>query len=371
MLPKLRLIDPRLPDRVARRLESMLYAAPLSTVAYVLGLMVMPIALWLRTGDPVISSLSIAILLLIMLRVGFVKLCRSTPAYLPTLLAFGLVYSALLVALVVRAFSLGDDVAIALVVIAAAGYLSGVTIRAAAVPALAIPHNSTLFAPLILVAAVACDSRYWAVAILLTCHWIGTLQLTNTMHNRIRSQLLAEDRMSRAAFTDALTGLANRAAFDGALAERVASGPATIAMIDLDCFKPVNDTHGHDAGDEVLKSVALRIVATLDNRHLVARLGGDEFAILFHPSFDSADATCAAEEVVRALEAPFEIANANVTIGASIGLAAAIDGDDPRAFKRRADGCLYNAKRGGRGRVWSDLPRPGSYGPPDKLGQAA
>ncbi|KRQ17443.1 hypothetical protein AOQ71_02035 [Bradyrhizobium manausense] len=125
-----------------------------------------------------------ATVLLIALRIGFVKLYRSTPAYLPTLLAFGVVYSVLLVALIVRAFFLGDDVAIALVVIAAAGYLAGVTIRAAAVPALAIPHGSVLFAPLILVAAVACESRYWAVAILLTCHWIGTLQLINTTHDR-------------------------------------------------------------------------------------------------------------------------------------------------------------------------------------------
>ncbi|KRQ17442.1 GGDEF domain-containing protein [Bradyrhizobium manausense] len=161
--------------------------------------------------------------------------------------------------------------------------------------------------------------------------------------------------MSRVAIKDALTGLANRAAFDDALAERLSSGAAIIAMIDLDCFKPVNDTYGHDAGDEVLKSVAARIVAQLDNRHLVARLGGDEFAILFHPALDSADATRAAKEVVLALQTPFGIANANVTIGASIGVAAAIDGEDSRALKRRADDRLYDAKRGGRGRVWSDL----------------
>jgi diguanylate cyclase (GGDEF)-like protein len=356
MLRQIKFIDPNLPNSVARRLESMLYAAPFSTVAYVFGLMVMSIALWLHTGDLVMTLCAVAAISLIAFRVGFVKLYRSTPAYLPTLLAFGVVYSALLAALVIRAFSVGDRVSIALVVIAAVGYLSGVTIRAAALPALAIPHASVLFAPLVVAAAVARGSEYWAAAILLTCHWIGTLQLIHTTHGRIRSQLLAEDRMARAAFTDALTGLANRAAFDGALAERLASGPAAVvAMIDLDRFKPVNDTYGHDAGDELLKSVAARIAADLDGHHLVARLGGDEFAILFDAGLEVADATRTAERIVRVLELPFAIADTSITIGASIGLAAAVDGDSARTLKRRADDRLYNVKRGGRGHVASEI----------------
>jgi diguanylate cyclase (GGDEF)-like protein len=215
---------------------------------------------------------------------------------------------------------------------------------------LAITHASVLFAPLLLAAAVH-GPEYWAVAIMLTCHWLGSLYLIHIIHGRIRSQLLAEERITRVALTDALTGLANRAAFDDALAERLASAPAIIAMIDLDRFKPVNDTYGHDTGDELLKSVATRIVTELDNRHLVARLGGDEFAILFDTTLDSADATRVAEGIVRVLQAPFVIASTNITISASIGMAAALDGINARALKRRADERLYNAKRGGRGRV--------------------
>ncbi|WP_313753864.1 GGDEF domain-containing protein [Bradyrhizobium sp. WYCCWR 12699] len=356
MLPRIKFIDPTLPNSVALRLESMLYAAPLSTVAYALGLVVMSIAMWLRTGDIAMTSCAVAAVSLCALRVALVKLYRATSVYLATLLAFGIVYSALLAALVARAFSVGDPVAIALAVTAAAGYLSGVTIRAAAVPALAIPHASSLFGPLIVTAAVTRGSDYWAAAILLTFYWIGTVQLIRTMHDRIRSQLLAEEEMARAASTDPLTGLANRAAFDGALTQRLGTGAAAIvAMIDLDRFKPVNDTYGHDAGDELLRAVASRIVAELDHRHLVARLGGDEFAILFDEVLDVANATRAAERFVQALERPFPIAANSITVGASVGLATAVDGDNVRSLKRRADERLYDVKRSGRGHVSSEI----------------
>ncbi|MCK1597973.1 MULTISPECIES: GGDEF domain-containing protein [unclassified Bradyrhizobium] len=162
--------------------------------------------------------------------------------------------------------------------------------------------------------------------------------------------------MARLALTEALTGLANRSAFDTALAERLVSGAAIVAMIDLDRFKPVNDTYGHDVGDELLKSVATRIDAELHGGHLVARLGGDEFGVLFDAELNIADATRAAERIVRTLETPFAIAADSIGIGASIGLAAAVNGDDARTLKRRADDRLYSVKRSGRGHVLSDTP---------------
>ncbi|MEH2513496.1 diguanylate cyclase (GGDEF)-like protein [Nitrobacteraceae bacterium AZCC 1564] len=351
MLPKIQFIDPALPHSVARSLQSTLVAERF-LVTYLLALTVISTALWLKTGDVVITSLAMSNVVLIALRIGFSKLCSSTSAYLPILLAIGVVAAAQIAALIVRAFSLGDDVAIALVALAASAHLSGVTIRGAAAPALAIPNVSTLFALLIVSAIAARGFYYWVAAILLALHWIGTLQLINMMHGRVRAQLLAEYHMARSASTDALTGLANRAAFDGVLTERLASGAiAVVAMIDLDRFKAVNDTHGHDAGDELLKSVATRILAELDDRHLVARLGGDEFAVLFDVAFGVADASRAAERIVLALERPFMIATNSVTIGASIGLAAAVHGDSARSLKRRADDRLYDVKRGGRGHV--------------------
>lgn len=355
MVADINFIDPRLPKSVARRLELMLYTEPVSVAAYVIGLAVTSLAIWLRTGDAAMTSAAVAAFLLSIFRIGFGKLFKYTPLYMPGLLLFGIVFASTIDALVIRAFSVDDPVAIAASALAASGYLSGLTVRAAAVPVLANTHASVLFAPLIVVAAVH-GSNYWYISILLTCYWIGSLYLIHVIHDRISSQLLAENRMARLALTDALTGLANRSAFDTALAERLVSGAAIVAMIDLDRFKPVNDTYGHDVGDELLKAVAGRIDAELDGEHLVARLGGDEFAVLFDVGINIADAMHAAERIVRILETPFAVGGNGIAIGASIGLAAAIDGDDPRTLKRRADDRLYNVKRSGRGHVLSDLP---------------
>src|SRR5690349_21950493 len=99
MLVREKFIDSTLPKSVALRLESMLYAAPFSTVAYVSGLVVMSVALWLRTGDVAMTSLTLVAVSLTALRIVVAKLCRWTPVYLPMLLAFGIGFSAMLAAL--------------------------------------------------------------------------------------------------------------------------------------------------------------------------------------------------------------------------------------------------------------------------------
>jgi len=352
MLPKIQFIDPKLPPSVVRSLQTML-ADERFMLPYLLALSLFATALWLKTGDVVITALAMADVVLAVFRVGLVKRYRSSAALLPILLAIGVACSALLAALVVRAFSLGNEVAIALVVLAAAGHIPAVAIRGAAVPALAIPNVSTLFG-LLIASALACGADYWAVAAILIFFWVGTLQQIKSLHTRLRDQLLAKEYMSRAALTDALTGLANRPALEDALEQRLATGFTIVAMIDLDRFKAVNDTHGHEAGDELLKSVATRILDELEGRHLVARLGGDEFAILFEAGCGAADATRAAERIVVALERPFIIGPNTVTISASIGLAASVHGDTVRSLARRADERLYDVKRGGRGYVAHD-----------------
>jgi diguanylate cyclase (GGDEF)-like protein len=356
MVADINFIDPRLPKNVARRLELMLYTEPVSVGAYVIGLAVVALAVWLRTGDLAMTSAAVAACLLSIFRIGFGKLFKSSPSYMPGLLLFGIVFASVIDALVIRTFTVGDPVAIAAGMLAAAGYLQGITVRAAAVPALANTHSSALFAPLVVATAVLEGANYWAISILLVCFWISSLYLINLTHQRISSQLLAEDRLARLALTDTLTGLANRTAFDTALAERLLLGGAIVAMVDLDRFKPVNDTYGHDAGDQLLTSVADRIAAELGAEHTVARLGGDEFAVLFDAELNVVDATRAAERIVCTLEKPFMVAANRITIGASIGLAVAVDGDDVRTLKCRADDRLYNVKRSGRGHVLADMP---------------
>jgi diguanylate cyclase (GGDEF)-like protein len=344
-VPKIDFVDPRLPDDVGRRLLDMLYSSPRSTVAYVCGLGIMVIALWRHTGDHLLIAGSIATIVLIAFRIAFDARAKSSSAYLPTLLVFGCIYSVLLAALVVRAFAIDDRLAIALISVAAAGYLSGVTNRAAAVPTLAIPHVSTLFAPLVVTVAIASGGEYWAAAVLLLLYWIGCIQLIMTMHRRIRAQLIDEHDLANAA----LTGLRNRRAFDIALVQRLGSGSAAIvAMIDLDRFKQVNDTHGHDVGDELLKAVAKRLRADVTGDDLVARLGGDEFAVLFDPAANITDATRAAEAIAGRIEQAVKVGTIDLQVGVSVGLAVAMSGDTARSLKKRADERLYDAKRAGR-----------------------
>ena len=145
---------------------------------------------------------------------------------------------------------------------------------------------------------------------------------------------------------DALTGLPNRLHFHERLAERLATGGgAAVLLLDLDRFKEVNDTLGHDNGDALLCEVGGRIRSVLRANDLVARLGGDEFAILLPDVQGPEAATSVARSVVDVLERPFTIGDVTVGVGASIGVVLApLHGNDGTALLQRADVAMYTAK---------------------------
>ncbi|MBX4871394.1 EAL domain-containing protein [Rhizobium bangladeshense] len=154
---------------------------------------------------------------------------------------------------------------------------------------------------------------------------------------------------------DALTGLANRRQFSEDLETNL---PATeghkiaLMQIDLDDFKPVNDTLGHGAGDVVLKITAERIQALLRKGESAYRLAGDEFAVIQSVNDQPAEAERLAETLVRAFKEPFTIGGINVFVGASVGIAIApTDGNDGEQLMKAADIALYAAKNDGRGRA--------------------
>ncbi|WP_064693520.1 putative bifunctional diguanylate cyclase/phosphodiesterase [Rhizobium aegyptiacum] len=154
---------------------------------------------------------------------------------------------------------------------------------------------------------------------------------------------------------DALTGLANRRQFSEDLEANL---PATdghniaLMQIDLDDFKPVNDTLGHGAGDVVLKTTAERIQALLRKGETAYRLAGDEFAVIQSVNDQPAEAERLAESLVRAFKEPFTIGGINVFVGASVGIAIApSDGGDGEQLMKAADIALYAAKNDGRGRA--------------------
>ncbi|MEV4773102.1 GGDEF domain-containing protein [Micromonospora humida] len=160
---------------------------------------------------------------------------------------------------------------------------------------------------------------------------------------------LAEAR--RLVAIDPLTGLANRSGLSAAL-DDLADEPYDMALVDLDGFKQVNDTFGHDAGDAVLVEVAARLSAALDevDGAVVARLGGDEI-VLVCPS-PAPIAGILGAEVVRVLAAPVVLPGGReLPVRASVGAVSAMAGDEPSRVLRAADLALYRAKAAGGDQV--------------------
>ncbi|MEO8252002.1 MAG: EAL domain-containing protein [Chloroflexota bacterium] len=169
-----------------------------------------------------------------------------------------------------------------------------------------------------------------------------------------RKQL--EMQLQHQAFHDSLTGLANRALFRDrvahALARQVRShGSVAVLFSDLDDFKTVNDSLGHDAGDQLLVAVAERLRAVMRPADTTARFGGDEFAILLEETTEDGTRR-AAQRILEALRSPFEFHGRQVVMRASIGAAITSDsGTEPDDLLRQADLAMYNAKTFGKGRI--------------------
>jgi diguanylate cyclase (GGDEF)-like protein/PAS domain S-box-containing protein len=164
-------------------------------------------------------------------------------------------------------------------------------------------------------------------------------------------------RMQHMAYHDVLTGLPNRAMFQDHLELALARArrhdlAVAVLFLDLDAFKPVNDTHGHEIGDEVLQHVARRIRGAVRDTDLVARQGGDEFLVLLADLDPSAGKTPvevvreASERIATALSAPLRLRSVALTVHASIGSATfPSDAGDARSILRLADADMYERKR--------------------------
>lgn len=172
-----------------------------------------------------------------------------------------------------------------------------------------------------------------------------------------------EIELRRMARRDALTGLYNRRTLDE-LAEREQrrsdryGTPLAVVMLDIDRFKAINDLHGHSAGDEVLRSVADNVIASMRVTDMAFRIGGEEFLMLL-PGTDCGDAFLAAERLRERIQAtPVGTPSGLLTVTASFGVACYQSGAESwDEAMRRADRALYQAKRQGRNRVGGERPR--------------
>lgn len=165
-----------------------------------------------------------------------------------------------------------------------------------------------------------------------------------------------EEAISRLASHDHLSGLLNRRSFNERLSEEVerckrSHAGFALHVIDLDRFKEVNDTLGHQAGDEVIREAARRIAGTARGADIVTRLGGDEFAVIQINTETTLEAAALATRLREALSQPIRIGGAEVKIGCSVGIVLAPHDDkDGDGLMRLADSALYEAKNDGRNR---------------------
>ena len=163
-----------------------------------------------------------------------------------------------------------------------------------------------------------------------------------------------EHELVRLAFHDTLTGLPNRALFADRLQQAIARAerhqePLAVMFLDLDNFKVVNDSIGHEAGDRLLVAVAERLRACMRSEDTVARFGGDELAILVEGIVDGAEVLILAERIADTFRLPFSLAGHELFVTASIGIALATPGqDDAEGLLRKADLAMYRSKAAGK-----------------------
>jgi len=244
------------------------------------------------------------------------------------------------------------------------------------------------FAALSPVRGVTLASSNWAQAGVAGCSAVVCLPIVLLSSSGTPQNLLASVALgvvvirlvvslrenARSSITDTLTGLANRHLLldrlEQALLRQARHGRALAVMfIDLDEFKEINDTHGHEAGDQVLVAVAERLCAALRredtvvrgaarsrprSRDTIGRLGGDEFVVLLEGLWDSADAAVVAERVLAELRRPLMLEGGDVLVEASVGLTVERSGGIDRCateLMRDADTAMYAAKRAGKGRL--------------------
>ncbi len=200
------------------------------------------------------------------------------------------------------------------------------------------------------------DVRYAETAISLLIDRHGKITGFRGVSRDMTERKLLEDKLADMATKDFLTGLPNRALlvdrFQLAAAEaHRESRMLAVMSIDLDKFKGVNDSMGHNAGDELLRCVAARLTSTLRSTDTVARIGGDEFLLLLPKIHTVDNAVRIANKIICSFQEPFAINGNNLLASVSIGMAICPDnGEDLETLMNKSDAALYQAKNAGRNR---------------------
>jgi diguanylate cyclase (GGDEF)-like protein/PAS domain S-box-containing protein len=182
----------------------------------------------------------------------------------------------------------------------------------------------------------------------------GQIERISWVSRDISELRAVQERLTRQASHDPLTGLANRRHFSQQLmaclsAVRHSEPPLAVLFIDLDGFKAINDTLGHEAGDKVLTSVARRLAQQMRETDVLARFGGDEFAVLCPSVAGEDEVMRIAQRLTWAIEQPLDLDGTIAEVGMSTGIALSRGHETPDALLARADAAMYQAKRAGKG----------------------
>jgi diguanylate cyclase (GGDEF)-like protein len=196
-----------------------------------------------------------------------------------------------------------------------------------------------------------------ARAVDLMASYASLERTTNDLREEITRNRALEAELVHLAHHDGLTGLPNRSYFERRFEEKLkqmkrAKRRAALCIIDLDHFKDINDSLGHDAGDMVLREVSSRLRTTIRKSDVIGRLGGDEFAVVLTNAQDTQDAAAAVKRMMEAVARPFAVKQQDVPISLSAGVAVfPDDGRTSGELMADADIAVYRAKRAGRGRT--------------------
>ena len=234
----------------------------------------------------------------------------------------------------------------------------GLISRAAVRPWIVAVAAGSLFTPTMIGGLLRPELPYQIGASMLVLFWLTLCEASRHLSADFIRRIELERELAHQASHDPLTGLPNRLAFMTRLSAAAQTPDTAFAVlaIDLDSFKPINDTLGHHVGDEVLRQVGDRLTRSIGASGLAARTGGDEFMLLLMsdgPAIDVAAAEALAEQAIIRLSLPFALTTP-VSIGASIGIAhgrSPVSRDEIRRMLVAADKALYEAKRAGGG-VW-------------------
>ncbi len=198
-------------------------------------------------------------------------------------------------------------------------------------------------------------ARHWRVA-LNGVEWEGRPAVLAAISD-ISEQVRARDEMRRLALHDPLTGLPNRLLLEDRIHQAIAAARRkgkgiALLFLDLDGFKPINDSMGHRTGDDVLREIAGRLRGCMRASDTVARVGGDEFVVLVQDVDNRCECLPVARKLVEAVGHPVSFPGGEATLGVSAGLSFyPEDGQDRESLMRVADASMYLAKRAGRNQV--------------------